>query len=112
MNGTGGGGGARRTTTVRVVTTACGWRTGTISGCASTLRRPGATCAVVPTTVACSIRSRGTTMRLCPTGRDSTNVCCDTTVTAPGAARFRSWMFVTFTVVTLMFVSVTFVTLP
>src|SRR5947207_15827246 len=100
MNGTGGGGGARRTTTVRVVTTACGWRTGTISGCASTLRRPGATCAVVPTTVACSIRSRGTTMRLCPTGRDSTNVCCDTTVTALGAARFSVWMYVTLTYVT------------
>jgi len=43
----------------------------------------------VPITVACSIRSRGTTRTLRPTGRDCTKVCCDTTVTAPGAARLR-----------------------
>jgi len=53
------------------------------------LSRLGVTRAAPPTTTASSSRSRGTTITLRPTGRDSTNVCCVTTVTAPGALRFR-----------------------
>ena len=82
-----------------------------IVGCASTLCRVGVTRAAKPTTWAWSSRSRGTTITLRFTGRDSTNVWCDTTVTASGAPRLRYLMLVTFTFVTLMLVTlVTLVT--
>src|SRR2546427_427302 len=88
-NGSGGGGGCRCTTTSRVVTAAGGRRTSTIAGCPRTLCRSGTIRAVLPTTSACSSRSRGTTITLRFTGRDRTNVSCDTTVTASGAPRLR-----------------------
>jgi len=89
VNGTSGGGGVVRTTTVRLVTASGGRRTATMAGCPRTLSRLGVTRAAPPTTTASSSRSRGTTITARPTGRDSTNVCCVTTVTAPGALRFR-----------------------
>src|SRR5207244_1815946 len=85
----GGGGGCRCTTTSRVVTAAGGRRTSTIAGCPRTLWRSGTIRAVLPTTGACSSRSRGTTITLRFTGRDRTNVSCDTTVTPSGAPRLR-----------------------
>src|SRR5881296_2981206 len=88
-NGSGGGGGCRCTTTSRLVTAAGGRRTSTIAGCPRTLCRSGTIRAVLPTTGACSSRSRGTTITLRFTGRDRTNVSCDTTVTASGAPRLR-----------------------
>src|SRR5213078_1009281 len=92
-------------------TAAGGRRTSTIAGCPRTLCRSGTICAVLPTTRACSSRSRGTTITLRFTGRDPTNVSCDTTVTASGAPRLRYLMLVTFTFVTLMLVTlVTLVT--
>src|SRR5947208_3815023 len=110
MNGTGGGGGSRRTTTSRVVTADGGRRTGILSGRPSTLCRSGTTRAVLPTTRAWSSRSRGTTITPLSTVRDRTNVSRETTVTAPGAPRVRYWMVATFTFVTLMLFTLTFMT--
>jgi hypothetical protein len=98
-----------RTTTRRVSLTGGGrrapppdWR--------STLSRVGAKGAAVPTMGALFSRSRGTTMRLRPTGLAPTNVSRVTTVTPPGDPRFRyrafvmsaRVMLVTLTVVMLM----------
>src|SRR5439155_1053328 len=88
-NGIGAGGGCRCATTSRIMTRAGGLRVSMIAGCPSTLRRTGATRAVAPTTLAWSRRSRATTIQPRFTGRDSTNVSCDTTVTASGWRRFR-----------------------
>jgi hypothetical protein len=86
-----------------------GRRAGRVDG-RSTLSRVGANGADVPTTGALFSLSRGTTIRLRPTGRAPTNAARVITVTPPGDARLRyrtfamsaNVMFVMLMVVLLM----------
>ena len=99
-----------RTTTRRVLALTGGRRTGRPPRRA-TLSRVGANGADVPTTGALFSRSRGTTMRLRPTGRAPTKVSRVTTVTPPGNPRFRYLKVVMLPIVMLVTLTLVMLTL-